>query len=401
MRIFITILLLLSFYVPVAYAIDADGDRYNSRVDCDDSDPDVHPGAVEICDGVDNNCDGVVDEGTAVDAAVWYADGDEDSYGDSTISMTACDQPAGYIADNSDCDDNDSSIYPGAAEQCNSADDDCDGTVNNGIVFQDYYSDADEDGYGDSSVSVNSCAAVTGYVTDSSDCDDTNANIHPDATEQCNGVDDDCDGTADNGVVFQDYYSDADEDGYGDSSVSVNSCAAVTGYVTDSSDCDDTNANIHPDATEQCNGVDDDCDGTADNHIRFKNYYLDADGDGYGDVSSTAVNSCEAISGYVTDNTDCDDTNASINPDAVEINDDGIDQNCDGADAVSGNGGGGNNGGGSGGSGANPSTNAGSGGGSSGGGCALQNTSGFSAFPFFILLLIPLLMSSRRKPGSK
>ncbi|MEC7947457.1 MAG: putative metal-binding motif-containing protein, partial [Myxococcota bacterium] len=113
---------------------DADGDGYKAREhaaegeawDCDDNDPAVHPGAVEICDGRNNDCDAGIDE-DAVDANPYYRDGDEDGYGNPDSMMHACERPPGYIDNGDDCDDDAPSAFPGAEEICNDGiDQDCD-----------------------------------------------------------------------------------------------------------------------------------------------------------------------------------------------------------------------------------------------------------------------------------
>ena len=108
--------------------IDADGDGFTSDVDCDDTDPAVHPEAEERCDGLDNDCDGSSDEGDASDAAAWYRDGDSDGYGDPNSTTSACQGPPGYVADSTDCDDTSEAVNPAASEVCNDGlDNDCDG----------------------------------------------------------------------------------------------------------------------------------------------------------------------------------------------------------------------------------------------------------------------------------
>lgn len=97
--------------------------------------------------------------------------------------------------------------------------------------------------------------------------------------------------------------------------------------VNEKPDCDDGNANINPDATEVCDGMDNDCNGLVDDGVGFV-WYADRDGDGYGDGASTMV-ACAQPEGFVATDGDCDDDNASINPDATEIFD-GIDNNCNG-----------------------------------------------------------------------
>ena len=126
-----------------------------------------------------------------------------------------------------------------------------------------YYRDADGDGYGDPANTTEADSAPDGYVSDNTDCDDTNADVNPGATEVCNGIDDNCDGQIDEGVMTT-YYGDADGDGYGDPANTTEACSAPDGYVTDNTDCDDNNAAVNPGATEVRNGIDDDCDGEID-----------------------------------------------------------------------------------------------------------------------------------------
>jgi parallel beta-helix repeat protein len=295
--------------------------------DCDDGDAAVHPGATELCNGADDDCDGLADDGLVFDD--WYADADGDGYGDASAVTSACAQPGGTVADSSDCDDGDASVHPGASEVCDGVDDDCDGTVDEGLSTYDWYADADGDGYGDAGAVTSACTQPSGTVADSSDCDDTDPDVHPGGTEVCNGVDDDCDGTADEGLSTYDWYADADGDGYGDAGTITAACTQPSGTVADSSDCDDTDPDVHPGGTEVCNGVDDDCDGTADDGVTHT-YYTDADADGFGDASSS-VEACSAPSGAVADATDCDDGDASVHPGAADACYNDIDDDCDGS----------------------------------------------------------------------
>ncbi len=133
-----------------SYYRDADGDSYGNpdvsitepcssvpdgyvtaSGDCDDLNAAISPVAAELCDGVDNDCDGAVDPSSAVDAATWYLDDDDDGYGVEGDTLTACDEPSGYGANEGDCDDNNNGVYPGAEEYCDELDNDCDGTVDN------------------------------------------------------------------------------------------------------------------------------------------------------------------------------------------------------------------------------------------------------------------------------
>jgi hypothetical protein len=301
--------------------------------DCDDTDASAHPGATELCDGADNDCDGDTDEADAADASAWYTDSDGDGYGDPTSATTACTAPSGQVADDSDCDDGDAAVHPGAAELCNGLDDDCDGLVDDADpeVTGDstWYADDDGDGFGDAAASTRACSQPTGFVADDSDCDDGDAGVHPSALEGCNGVDDDCDGLTDEGDATDasTWYADADGDGFGDAAASARACSQPTGHVSDSSDCDDSNAVTHPGAGEVCDGLDNDCDGDTDEGALLS-WYADSDGDGHGD-SATSAEACTAPAGYVRGDGDCDDGDAAIHPAADEYCN-GVDDDCDG-----------------------------------------------------------------------
>jgi large repetitive protein len=194
------------------------------------------------------------------------------------------------------------------------------------------YQDLDRDGYGATTViaSTDLDCDDTGESSLATDCDDSDSSKHPGAAEVCNEADDDCDGAVDEGLATRRFYRDADGDGYGHATIYVDRCMAPSGYVENKDDCDDTNASINPGATEICNLKDDNCDGVVDEGWTKFNWYRDADGDGWGD-SSTKVDGCVApSSGYVAKQGDCDDTNALVNPDQPEILCNGIDDDCDG-----------------------------------------------------------------------
>ena len=175
--------------------------------DCDDTSSDVSPVATELCDGVDNDCDGVVDEADAADAEIWYADNDADTFGDPASTVRACEAPAGYVADNADCDDTSTAVHPDAVELCNGIDDDCDGIIDGGSADPGlWYLDLDGDSFGDPASAVSACDAPPGYIADNADCDDTSSSVYPGAPELCNGIDDNCDGVVDEG-------GDSDGDG--------------------------------------------------------------------------------------------------------------------------------------------------------------------------------------------
>jgi hypothetical protein len=295
------------------------------NTDCVDTNAAINPAATEICDGIDNDCDGVIDT-DATDRAAWYADTDGDGYGDASAST-----PAGYVASAADCDDTDAGVNPAATEVCDGVDNDCDGVTDTDAVDRDtWYADSDGDGYGNPLATSTACTAPAGYVADDTDCDDSSSATHPGAAEVCDGEDNDCDGTVDEGVTTT-YYADADGDGYGNVASTVADCSAPAGYVSTATDCDDTRSSVHPGATETCNGRDDDCDGSIDEAgaTGESTWYLDSDGDGYGDATVTATG-CSAPAGYVADSSDCDDGDLDVNPGEADICDT-IDNDCDGS----------------------------------------------------------------------
>jgi len=312
--------------------IDMDRDGFlTPGKDCDDTDPAVSPLAVEICDGVDNDCDGEIDEDVTM--AFWL-DADEDGAGDPEQLVMACEAPEGHVDNDLDCDDADPAARGGAAELCDGADNDCDGEIDEDDALDAlvWFADADGDGHGDPLVSLPACAAPDGYVATPTDCDDADPARSPDADEICNELDDDCDGTVDepDAVDAPTWSIDYDGDGYGSTTNQVVQCEAPRWYADNDLDCDDTDRFISPDAVEVCDGADNDCDGDTDESdaADAATWYLDGDGDGYGDATTTAPG-CEPPSGHVADDTDCDDGSADTNPGADEVCD-GVDNDCDG-----------------------------------------------------------------------
>ena len=244
---------------------DADGDGFAACVECDDAEGAINPAAAELCDGLDNNCDGAIDEPSAVDALTWYQDNDADLYGDASVTATSCSQPAGYVAAATDCDDADSAVNPAAAELCDGLDNNCDRTIDepSAVDALTWYQDNDADRYGDASVTSTSCSQPVGYVADAADCDDADSAVNPAAAELCDRLDNDCDGTIDDASAVDalSWYQDNDADLYGDASVAVTSCSQPAGYVSDATDCDDTDALVYPGASDPLDGIDQDCDG--------------------------------------------------------------------------------------------------------------------------------------------
>ena len=327
--------------------------------DCNDGDAGIHPGADEVCDLIDNNCNDEIDEGVE---STFYRDEDGDGYG-SEVLTTACSAPPGYVDNADDCDDDNPQSYPGAMEECDGKDNDCDGAL------PDNEADQDQDG----------------IATCEGDCDDSNPLTKPGANEQCDGQDNDCDGT------LPAEESDADQDGFlacgtdcDDSNADINpsaqevcdgvdnDCSPFTDELGDSDgdgeticdgDCDDSNADVAPSAEEVCDGLDNDCNSDTDET-------LDGDGDSYSvcdgdcddsssDVSPAGVESCnnkdddcdgeidedfdvdsdgDGVPNETCGGDDCNDADADIYPGADDIPGDGIDQNCTGTDASDGDG---------------------------------------------------------------
>ncbi|MFN0275316.1 MAG: MopE-related protein, partial [Chitinophagales bacterium] len=239
------------------------------------------------CDGLDNDCNGSIDDGVSCDP-----DNDGDGYPQSV-----------------DCDDYNSSINPGATEECNEIDDNCNGEIDEGVTVYAYYTDYDGDYFGPDDGLFYSCYIINDLTTVGGDCDDYNYSVNPSVAEVCyNGIDDNCDGSIDE-------YCDPDNDGDG---------------YPQSMDCDDNNFEINPGAYDDvCNGIDRNCDGMVDlaPHILL---YADADADGYGnDYDYNYFSVCALPTGYVEYGGDCDDDNSSVYPGAEEVCN-GIDDNCDG-----------------------------------------------------------------------
>ena len=307
---------------------DADGDGFDASEDCNDADATVNPGAEEWCNGIDDNCDGSVDEGVLEE---FFVDADGDGHGDPDQPVAACALPDGHASAPTDCDDSDAAVSPDAAEVCNTRDDNCDGSVDEGVTLE-FWADEDGDGYGDPAAPQAACSLPDGAADNDQDCDDSAATVHPAAAEVCNERDDNCDGLTDEGTTTT-FYEDRDADGFGRLDSTTDACELPTGYAATGGDCDDETPAVNPAAAEACNSIDDDCDGLVDDLdtdapvVGATTFYADTDADGHGDPAA-AVDACLAPTGHVADATDCDDSAAAVNPAAAEVCN-AIDDDCD------------------------------------------------------------------------
>ncbi|HYV92675.1 MAG TPA: MopE-related protein, partial [Chitinophagales bacterium] len=351
-----------------------------------------------------------------ISGSILYADMDEDGYGDPGNSSFFSDcRQSGYLTDHSDCNDNNANLHPGVCDGTNGIDDNCDGVIDDGYGTTTFYADNDEDGYGSINSYVNECSTPGGYVTNSADCDDANSTIHPGVPELPNGIDDNCTGLIDDignapcdGVMlslgvngpYDTHGATVDPDevspprgtcsasGYWCNNTSSNLSnslwfsfvAPASGNVTIQSpdfdtqlalwkvsDCADYSTYTLVDAS------DDEPNYAAHGGVIYSSYmgsyncshqlvpgetyyvqldpwsangstrivltdagtpvdavvfYTDNDGDGFGDPQ-VSVSLCNQTSGYVSNSTDCDDANSSLNPGAEEVIN-CIDDNCNG-----------------------------------------------------------------------
>jgi len=316
---------------------DNDSDGFYSYIDCDDFDDMVNPSVPEVCDGIDNNCSKEIDDGLTI--LTYYLDFDEDGYGDLNQRLDTCLSlpPNGFVTNSLDCNDSTNTVSPDIVETCDGIDNNCNGKADEDIPVNRYYMDFDEDGFGDLNVFVDTCIGVPpiGFVANTLDCNDSDDQVNPNAVEVCDAIDNNCDGLIDEGLPLNRYYLDLDSDGYGNAFVFADTCISVPpiGYVDNFIDCDDSNDKINPLGSEICDGIDNNCNGNADEGLAKFIYFEDSDGDGFGSILSR-IDTCNSIAplGFVENDLDCDDTNPQINPNGIEIPDNGIDEDCSGVD---------------------------------------------------------------------
>jgi hypothetical protein len=181
---------------------DEDGDLVTAcGGDCDDANAQMAPTLLESCfDALDNDCDGVVDEADADNAVTWYPDFDGDGFGDRRYAFSGCEAPefllVSALTTGGDCDDQDASVQPNAAEVCDGVDNDCNDLTDDAwsIDAATVFADLDGDGFGDPRRPLLACVGATGFVANRDDCDDTDADRRPGAVEVCDALDNDCDG---------------------------------------------------------------------------------------------------------------------------------------------------------------------------------------------------------------
>lgn len=311
-------------------AFDDDYDGFTElQGDCDDANFDVYPGAIEECDGLDQDCNGVIDN----DTSCFDDDGD------------------GFTEDDGDCDDGSVNISPIAPEAPNQIDDDCDGIVDDNTVNYDDDGDgqAEIDGdCDDTSANVYFGATETcdgidedcngvidndtlcfdddgdGFTEQDGDCNDYQPSAYPGNTEVADGIDNDCDGDIDEGTV----YFDDDGDCFCEDVPCYGSITSNCTLLSDG-DCNDISNAIYPGAPETCNAIDEDCDGVADNDpIDPLTWYYDGDGDLRGDPNNTTL-ACSQPTDHVSNANDCNDSEALAWTSAAEVCD-GVDNDCDG-----------------------------------------------------------------------
>ena len=282
--------------------LDNDNDGSPASEDCDDNNPNNFPGNPEICDGLDNNCNGIVDEGFFTEVPVVSCFPTDSSITVRWLPIIDVSDYHVYL-DDVFVDITVDQVY----------------TINNLSANQNYTITIEANSINGcpSSRTDIVCSTLLPFIDNDNDgspstedCDDNNPNNFPGNPELCDGEDNNCNGQIDEGLSFVTYFTDNDMDGFGEDNTGLVACEQPPGTTTESGDCDDTDHDINPSASEIPNNtVDENCDGIAE--------IIDLDGDGW------------------NSDLDCDDTNGAINPGATEVPGNGIDEDCDGVDQPS------------------------------------------------------------------
>jgi hypothetical protein len=297
--------------IPVSSCADVAGHAPTTG-DCDDANPLVAPDRQDgDCDGVDDDCNGIADDQAVfVD---YIPDTDGDGWGDAAFPPVAsCAPIPGSVTRGGDCDDNAPAIHQGANDDnCDGIDNDCDGVADDDAVFALYFVDDDDDGWGADTGALESCLPLPDRVLRAGDCADDDATRHPAVPEACDGIDNDCNGQIDDGLPITLYFDDDDGDGFGAPGTGIATCDTGDGRVLDATDCADDDPFVNPAATDTCDGVDTDCNGSIDDDATFTLYYPDADGDGLG-ATGAPFSSCFPEPGAVLVPGDCDDADPQV-----------------------------------------------------------------------------------------
>lgn len=324
---------------------DADNDTFYAQVgcgivDCNDGNNTISPAAAEICDGVDNNCNGQIDEAGALNAHAYYPDNDQDGFGDNSQEQITCTPPAGFISVGGDCNDSVASVNPAAEEFCgNGLDDDCDGVVDevdthggcSTAVCSDQELAALQANCIDGSSLTSGCIASSNLsatcnqgvlglaqcaISNTPDCFDPSLSFDEAMACVYYASSSPCQLEIEN--VLGNYVPGECVPG------ATQTCGSYVGQCTQGQQtCSDyatwgsCNGGVLP-SDEICDQIDNDCNGVVDNNCVA---CVDADGDGF-----YSTLECPLSNGVV----DCDDSQAGVNPGAIEACDD-IDNNCDGA----------------------------------------------------------------------